>query len=448
VNILQACFYDNVGGASRIAWYLLEEYGRRGHDSRLAVGRKVSGNPAVFEIPNDDYRNRWVRAWARAEKAFREKWRLRFLPGMARLLAMLGEPGRCRDLLLGRENFGYPATSRLLDIAPRTPHVLHAHNLHGHSFYFDLGALSGLSARTPTFVTLHDEWLMTGHCAYSLGCERWRTGCGRCPDLSRYPRILRDATDYNWRQKRSIYRASRLHIAAPSRWLLRRAEESILRYSMTGSRVIHNGVDLSVFRPGDRRAARAALQFPADARIVLFVGHLTRSNPFKDYATVRDAFLRFAASSTKGKNILLCVGEKGKDEYMGSTLIRNVGYMTNMRELAAHYSAADVLAHAAHMDNFPNTILEALGCGTPVVGTAVGGVQEQIDDGVTGFLVPPRDPGAMAARLSELCRDRDLWRRMSGSAADAALRRFGIERMADEYLDWYREVLERPRTSP
>src|SRR3546814_19635674 len=73
-------------------------------------------------------------------------------------------------------------------------------------------------------LTLHDEWAYTGHCAYTLGCERWRSGCGQCPHLDVYPSIRRDASAANWTAKYDIYSSSRLYVATPSHWLMRSEE--------------------------------------------------------------------------------------------------------------------------------------------------------------------------------------------------------------------------------
>ncbi len=98
--------------------------------------------------------------------------------------------GRCAirgvllDTLRGREDFRFPASHRVLELPPRPPDVLHLHNLHGG--YFDLRVLPELSARQPTVVTMHDEWLYTGHCAYTLDSERWLDGVRIVPA----PRLL------------------------------------------------------------------------------------------------------------------------------------------------------------------------------------------------------------------------------------------------------------------
>lgn len=444
LNILQLNYFDNVGGAARISWYLFNRYRQLGHDCRLAVGIKTTEDPDVFEIPNDSYRNLWAGFWSKAEKYFLKR-KFRFLPGGARLMAAFGEPRRWKERREGIEDFHFPATPHLFSLSPVQPDIFHAHNLHGYHPFFDLRALPSLSRQVPTVITLHDEWMMTGHCAYTLGCERWRIGCGQCPDLTIYPSIEKDATCLNSLRKKKIYQMSRLFVATPSKWLMDRAKNSILRDAMTNSRVIHNGVDLAIFHPGDRFLARQFLNLPADGWIVLFVGHLTHSHRFKDYSTVKEAFLKFSQNSRDTPNILVCVGEEGTEERTDNASIRFIGYQNDMRKLAEYYRSADVLTHAAHIDNFPNTVLEAMACGTPVIGTAVGGVPEQIEDGTTGFLVPAADPPIMAARLAELKRDNALQSKMAYNCSETARRRFGIDRMAEAYLAWYQEILDQIR---
>ncbi len=111
---------------------------------------------------------------------------------MARFFQSMAEPARVLDRRRGVEDFRFPAAWRLAELAPRRPQIVHAHNLHGN--YFDLRALPALCQAAPLVLTLHDAWLLAGHCAHSMGCERWRTGCGNCPDLGVYPAVRRDAT--------------------------------------------------------------------------------------------------------------------------------------------------------------------------------------------------------------------------------------------------------------
>ena len=139
---------------------------------------------------------------------------------------------------------------------------------------------------------------------------------------------------------------------------------------------------------------------------------------------------------------MLAVGENAPDETIRNAEVRFVPFQSSPERMAQYYRAADIYLHAAKSDTFPTTILEAMACGTPVIATAVGGIPEQVQDGVTGYLTPPRDPTAMAARIAELLDDPVGLQAMGAQAATVARHKFGLERMADDYLDWYQEVFE------
>lgn len=219
LRILQVSTTDLGGGAESSAWNLFQAYRARGYASWLAVGYKRTGDPNVLLIPRLPQSMPWTRlCWilhgrmAPLEGQVRGVWRLRY---WLRVLAG-GWPVIEREM--GREDFNFPGSWRLLDLPPERPDVIHAHNLHGD--YFDLGVLPWLSNQVPVILNLRDTWLLSGHCAHSFNCERWKTGCGQCPDLSIYPAIRRDATAYNWQRKREVYTKSRLYITTSSQWLM------------------------------------------------------------------------------------------------------------------------------------------------------------------------------------------------------------------------------------
>jgi glycosyltransferase involved in cell wall biosynthesis len=434
VRILQIGTTDGRGGAAAVTMALFRGYRLRGHDSALAVGFRMRRENGIFDLAEWGVAARGRRAAAEAlapldGRPVGVRRSLRALPWMA------ASPRRALALRLGRENFDFPGTVQIPQLAGHTPDVLHAHNLHGG--YFDLRALVELSHRLPFFVTMHDSWLLSGHCAYTLGCERWATGCGSCPDLSIYPAIPRDATAFNWRRKQEIYAGSRLHVATPSRWLLDKAERSMLAPGVVDARVIPNGVDTDVFHPGDQRRARQALSLPDDARIAMIAANGLRINPYKDLE-----FLRSALAAAETPLLVLAVGDEGPDEVHGAAVIRFVPYQDE-EALAVHYRAADVFLHAARpeSENFPNVVLEALASGTPVVATRVGGIPEQMVDGDTGILVAPENVSGFALAVDSLLADEQGRRRMGAAAAADVVRRFTLSQMADGYLAWYSEVL-------
>lgn len=411
MRLLQVNDNDSRGGAAAVARQLHEGYARAGHEAWLAVGEKRSDARNVVEIPNDARRSAWERSFLRLAKGRSSR--------AARLLfGAVSSPRRALRASRGEENFEHPGTRELLSIAPR-PDAVHFHNLHGE--YFDLRELPAITGAVPALITLHDAWLLSGHCAHSLDCERWTHGCGECPYLDVYPAVMRDATAANWRRKQEILRRSRLFVVTPSQWLMERAQRSILQPAMSGARVIPLGVDLDVFRPSSREAARAALNLPQDAVVLLAAGNELETNPFKDYAALREAVSRIREARPDRNVVFVAAG--------GATKFETPAAMANA------YAAADVFLHVARADTFPLVVLEALACGTPVVATPVGGIPEQIVDGETGFLTPSVAVGAL-----RILDDPSLRERMSRAARADAERRFDAQRMIDEYLNAIAEV--------
>ena len=441
LRILQLSTYDTIGGAERVASNLFQSYRSSGYDSWLAVGHKLGIDPDVLLVPNHKGRARHPRLLSDNHSGSQSPTLLGgTVSWLSAFVDVIAEPCRGLARYCGIEDFSFPGTWKLLNLSPKRPDIVHCHNLHGR--YFDLRALPWLSQQVPVILTLHDAWLLSGHCAHSFDCERWKIGCGHCPDLTIDPGIRRDATAYNWRRKREIFRKSRLYIATPCRWLMQKVEQSMLTSAVMEARVIPNGVDLSIFHPANKKDARSALGIPQNALVILFTANALRQNIWKDYRTVQDA-VTLTAMQMKEQNVLfLALGQDGKGERIGPAEVRFVRYQTNPEVVACYYQAADVYVHAARADTFPNTVLEALACGTPVVATAVGGIPEQIEDGRTGFLVPVGNARALAEGLTQLLSDTDLAQRMGRSAAEAARRQFDLQRQAEAYLGWYKELVE------
>ena len=418
MRILSLCTSDGGGGAEQIALDLIRAARAKGHDVDVVVGQRRGSEPGVRVL---------------SEAASR---RARFV-------------GRVRnriDRALGIEPMGFPGTWALVNRASSLD-VVHAHNLHGD--WFDLRALPRLSARVPVVVTLHDAWLLAGHCAHSLDCDRWRTGCGRCPHLDTYPAIRRDASAANWRRKREIFAASRLHVVAPSQWMLDRAAASILAPAMATARVIHNGVDTTVFRPGERGERKSALGIDRDGLVVMFAANALRTNPFKDFDTMRAALAQLPARIDGRTVTCLAVGDDGRTERVGSVTLRMIPFVRDREELAALYRTADLYLHPTLADTFPSTVLEALASGLPVVGSAVGGLPEQVRDGETGWLVPPGDPAALAGRIVHLLESPAERHAIGDRAVSVARARFDAGRMVDDYQSLYAELAAdagRPRS--
>lgn len=436
MRILSLSFMDRGGGAEKVALNLHEFYRRIGHEARLLVRYKFAQSEDTFEINPYAYTSSWGPYWAQMEKFVRRFPKFYGKYRIVDWIRRVAWPKRWLDSWRGIEDYNYPYSHYLVDHDGWLPDVIHAHNLHGD--YFDLGALPNISREIPVIWTLHDTWALTGHCGYFLGCNGWLIGCGNCPDLRRPPALLRDGTSENWKRKKQIYATSKLAIATPSRWLMDKVDRSML--CPWQRRVIPNGVNFDIYKPGERGQARRALNLPANSLICVFISFSgSNPNPYKDYATVEQAVKRVSKLLSSAEIYFVCIGGEKRDS--SDSRWRYVGYLSDPYEVSLYYQAADLLLHAAHAEAFGKIVTEAMACGLPVVATAVGGISEQIKEGATGFLVPHGNSELMAHRIIQLKERPELCRNMGMAATAHARHAFNLEAQGEAYLQWFNELL-------
>lgn len=457
MKILQVSATDFGGGAAKVAWDLHKAYQAMGHESWLAVGKKKTNNPMVLQIPNEEAQNFWEGINFAA--AAQTKKLIGSIRGAGLATNFFNATARYRNTMAywkGSELFDYPGTKKLLQLPLQKPDLVHAHNLH--SKYFDLRLLPEISQSVPTVLTLHDTWLLSGHCAYAKTCDRWRTGCGSCPDLSLYPAVRRDNTAKNWQLKKDLYARSNLYIITPCKWLMNKVDASMLQPWIRLKKVIYNGVDTEFFKPGNKAEARHVLSLNQEEFIVFFVANSVRNNIWKDFATLKESMKLLSALRPDAKIRLICFGDDAQTEYAGRIPIDFIPHTDDLRKLVLYYQAADVYVHATKADTFPTVVLEALSCGLPVIATAVDGVTEQIkslsslqklepfmespivtdQNQATGVLVSRGDANGIVDWLDVLLIDKVLLKKLSVNARADAINRFDFRRQVEEYLDWYK----------
>lgn len=192
-----------------------------------------------------------------------------------------------------------------------------------------------------------------------------------------------------------------------------------LGYPAEKFRVIYNGVDPSSFDPTDDRSAVADLGIePTD----LVVGILAALRPEKDHANFLHAAKAVVQVLPKAKFLIVGDGVmRAETERLAAELgiSDHTIFAGSRSDVGELLRAMDVFVLSSYsVECFPMALLEAMSAGRPAVCTAVGGVPEMIEDGKTGYLVPPQDSRALADRLIDILSDPDLRRRM-GMAARA-----------------------------
>lgn len=310
--------------------------------------------------------------------------------------------------------------------------VLHLHNLHGG--YFNPFSLPLLARNKPVVWTLHDMQPLTGHCAHSFDCQRWRTGCGLCPYLGTYPPVETDNTHHLWRDKLMLYDAAPIWLAAPSRWLANMLPASILaRHPVT---VIPNGIDTSCYKPLDKSEARRQLGLPEHG---LIVGNAAAGGPLNNVWKGGSYALAVMEALRAVRPDALFVG-RGNRETSESQGLHLLPYTGNEDDMCVFYAALDFLLYPSIADNCPLTVLEAQACGIPVLAFAVGGIPEIVEDGLCGLIVRPRDTEALAAAALRLAGDDELVHRLGGHARERAEKDFDARLMAERYVRFYEEA--------
>ena len=225
-------------------------------------------------------------------------------------------------------------------------------------------------------------------------------------------------------------------------------------------RVIAPGVNIQTFQPIDIEQARAAINMPADSRMLLFVG---RIEPLKGIETLLRAIaLLREQSSDYLSNLWVAIvgGDTDPDEAEDmelqrlKTLRQELGLQDfvifvgarQQEMLQYYYAASEAVIMPSYYESFGMVALEAMACGTPVIASEVGGLAYLVQDGVTGFHVPDRDPAELAGKIRLLLDNTELRREMSLAASKYA-RQFAWPLITDRVVDVYKDMVARQRTA-
>jgi glycosyltransferase involved in cell wall biosynthesis len=306
-----------------------------------------------------------------------------------------------------------------------------------------IGALRRLKSYRLVW-SLRDMWPLTGGCHYAGDCERFLTGCGRCPQLG--SRSSLDLSSWQWRRKERAWRDLSIGFVAASTWMARLAERSPL----TGDnpvRVIPNGINMNVFKPIDKMAARDAWDLPRDRRIILYGAINSTTDPRKGFSHLVEALNLLKEREPDSNAMVVVFGASGGTADMGH-LTRYMGTLKDDLALALLYSAADVMVVPSLQENAGKTAMEAMACGVPVVAFANSGQIDIVDHQQNGYLAENRSASSLADGMAWCLETSAVNDRLSARARQKALRRFDAQGNARQYMALYEEMLTRRRVVP
>ena len=423
MKILQISTYDFAGGAGRAAYRLHKGLREIGQDCRMLVKHKDTNDDFVFRIAPQD----------RKENNNQEF----FLD-----VVIQGQYINCHRTDISNTMFSLPYPgydlSRLSMV--READIINLHWVTQYQSPLTIHSLFSLGK--PVVWTLHDQWPFTGGCHYAAGCQKYRKNCEACPQLADDPFGLPGAVlDDNLK----LFHEACLTIVTPSRWMGACAKESKLFRNLRVE-VIPNSLETDVFFPLPKVKAKESLGLSIDTVTLLFGAEygtekrkgLRQLGEAIDFCLRDNAFQRLVK---RDKIKMICFGNIGNELSAIGIPVISLGYLKTEEKARTAYSAADVFVQASLEDNFPNTMLEAMSCGTPVVAFDVGGMPDLVKSGATGELAPLGDTKQLGNVILSLIFDSDRRKSMGKECRRQIEKGYGLDVQASGYLKLYEGLI-------
>jgi len=320
------------------------------------------------------------------------------------------------------------------------PDIISVHNIHGG--YFKTSLLKEISEIAPVVWTLHDMWAFTANAAYTFGDESWKNFKAGKNEKKYFPQIGLQTGDWLLRRKKDIYSKSNLTIVTPSHWLTDMAKQSPI-FKDKEIVTIHNGIDLNVFYPRNKKVIRERLGIKNGEKAVVFIAEKMSSSIRKGSKDLVN-ILKILNKDINNKIHLISVGQSNPG-FLGNCknfILHETGYIYEQEKLAEFLSAGDVFVLPTRDDNLPTTLIEASACGIPSVAYDVGGCKEIVEDGKNGYIIKPFNSNAFAEKIRNIIEDEEQWSNLSGNSKQIAAEKFDVKLMAKNYYSLFETLVQ------
>lgn len=409
MRVLHLVAGELTGGAARGAYWLHKGLIEIGVDSHLLTNsRETYGDPSVISLNKSEPERLWY--------SFRS--RIGNLP---------------INLYRNRKSQIFNTGIAGIDVT-KHPFYKDSDIIHLHWINSLVNMHSLREVTKPLIWTMRDMWPMTGGCHYSMDCEKYKTGCGKCPQLGSDK--AHDLSALTIQYKRQVL-PTHMRLVGISKWLSSCAENSAV-FQGFDVRTIQNNIDTTQFTPVEKVVARRLLELDTMKKVVL-IGANNVSDFYKGFSLLCDALQYLSPDDFQ----LLVFGKSDKNvldklgfEYMA------LGRLTDNVALRIAYSAADVFVAPSRMDAFGKTLVESMSCGTPVVCFDATGPSDIVSHKESGYKASPFDPEDLARGIKwVLSRTAHEYSEMSEAARTRAVERFDSSVVAKQYRDMYYECL-------
>jgi len=307
--------------------------------------------------------------------------------------------------------------------------------------FLSLRSLSNLNKlHKPIVWTLHDMWAFTGGCHYNSNCNKFVEQCNNCPSLKFRSEF--DQSQKIFKKKEALYKKLNLTIVTCSNWLTK----EVGRSKLLGDKqviTIPNPIDTNIYKPNYKENARKEFGFEPD-KFLLLIGAMNLKEKRKGFCYLVEA-LKYIYENYKEfdqKIEILTFGKldrniEGEIPYK----IHQLGQIESKNQLIALYNSANLYIAPSLQDNLPNTVLESISCGTPVLAFKVGGMTDMITHSENGYLAELKSYKELANGIVKLLSDSELLKEMGNNCRQKAINQFEESKVANQYLNLYQELL-------
>jgi glycosyltransferase involved in cell wall biosynthesis len=319
-------------------------------------------------------------------------------------------------------------------------HIKNADIVHLHWVNFGFLSMESLKKLSllnkPIVVTLHDMWYFTGGCHYAGSCSNFHENCGNCTSFLAKPNST-DLSYKTWLQKADFYQNQNIYFVGCSQWMATMAKKSSL---LKGKNIISigNPIDTNLYKPTNKAATLDKLGLVQNKNYILF-GAANIADVRKGFAYLKAALLLLPSITNTDSIELLVFGKSKSSDFEGIKLKVNVlGSITDQNKIIDYYNAAALFVSPSIEDNLPNTIMEAMACGTPVVAFGIGGIADMVVHKVNGYLAETKNSHSLAEGIANVLPKAVVY---GDKARLKILDTFAEKHIADKYVQLYQNIL-------
>lgn len=414
MKVLHINSYDIHGGAANAVYRINKALNAYGIDSKMLVKEKFSTNKTIYPIKKVKFNNLRTTCKIIYEQSYLRLYKRR--KNVIFSIAKVGTNIIDEDIL-------------------KKADIIHLHWINeGTISLKQLKKLSELNK--PIVWTLHDMWPFTGGCHYSGNCDKYKKVCGRCNILG--SEKINDLSTKTFNKKKKLFKNMNLEVVCCSNWLANCAKESEL-FKNKNITVIPNCIDKKIYKPINSKLAKEILNLDINKKYILFGADNSINDERKGYKYLIESLKMFSNSKYNNNVGLLVFGGIGKEENLPFK-VKFFGRLYDDVSLNLIYSAADVFVAPSLEDNLPNTIMESLFSGTPVVAFNIGGIPDMIKHKFNGYLAEEKNSTDLCKGIEYILSNCNKNEDIRKNCRDFAIKNFNEENIANKYIKIYKKI--------